>query len=208
MEKSSREEERDLISQAQGGSRAAFDHLMNLYQNRIFRTAKRLTGNPEDARDVLQKAFMKAFVHLPEFRGESQFYTWLTTITLNEARMTMRRRRAREIPLEEPRGSSDYNASWEPSDPRLTPEEQCLSSQLCQILSRHLTAMPQGIQKIIHLRYYQELTITEIALLIGISNTAAKSQLYRGMLLLRKSFQRQLGAATAPRNSRRLSPEN
>lgn len=187
-----RNEERDLISQAQGGSRAAFDHLMNLYQSRIFRTARRLTGNAEDARDVLQSAFMKAFVNLPRFRGESQFSTWLTTITLNEARMAHRRRRMVEIPIDDHQQVSAQAVVWSTLDRRPDPEWKCLRGQLLQLVEGHVAQLPLKLQMLIHLRYQKDLSVAESALLLGISYTAAKSQLHRGMILLRKSLRQQL----------------
>jgi RNA polymerase sigma-70 factor (ECF subfamily) len=203
-----REEERNLISQAQCGSRAAFDHLMNLYENRVFRTAKRLTGNAEDAKDVLQNAFMKAFINLPRFRGESQFYTWLTAITVNEARMLLRRgRRAAEIPIDECQEAGAHTIAWEPLDRRPDPEHEMLSSQLLELVNTHLTAMPLNVQRLIDLHYHKELSLTKCALVVGVSCTAAKSQLYRGMLRLRKSFRQQMRSARSTLNTRPAAPE-
>ena len=163
-------------------------------------------GNSEDAKDVLQSAFMKAFINLPQFRGESQFYTWLTTITLNEAKMALRRRRAVEIPIDDRQGPSPQTLFWEPLDQRPDPERECLSSQFHQVVNAHLTAMPLNVQRLIHLRYYKELSIAEIALLVGVSNTAAKSQLYRGMLLLRKSLRQRLPSTNSQLKPRPYSP--
>ena len=75
-----------LIREAQRGNRAAFEELVRHYDRRVFRMAKQITQNDEDAEDVLQETFLKAYTHLDDFQGNSKFYTWLVRIAVNEAR--------------------------------------------------------------------------------------------------------------------------
>jgi hypothetical protein len=77
--------EDELVSQAKGGSHAAFEKLVQRYEVRVFRLAQRIARSHEDAEDVIQQSFQKAFVHLDRFEGRSSFSTWLTRIVLNEA---------------------------------------------------------------------------------------------------------------------------
>ena len=85
-------DEQDVVARAKSQSETAFDELVEHYERRVFRVAQNITRNYEDAEDVVQNAFVKAFQNLPGFRGHSRFYTWLVRITVNEALMNIRRR--------------------------------------------------------------------------------------------------------------------
>ncbi len=110
-----------LVSGAKAGNYAAFEELVNRYEKKIYRLGMNITGNPEDAEDVLQDTFLKAFEHLPEFREDSRFYTWIVRIAVNEALMKLRKRRSsKEVPFEETEDRDgevvvrDY-ADWRPN---------------------------------------------------------------------------------------------
>src|SRR6202045_4391393 len=96
-------DETGLVAQARLGDTGAFTELTEKYQRNIFRLAQNITQNREDAEDVLQETFLKAYTHLPEFEGHSKFYTWIVRIAVNEALMKLRKRRGdREVSLDEP----------------------------------------------------------------------------------------------------------
>src|SRR5438445_9014419 len=96
-------DEADLVIRAKAGDAQAFTELVNRYERKIYRLAKHITQNDEDAEDVLQEAFLKAYEHLPGFQGNSKFYTWIVRIAVNEALMKLRKRRSdRTVPLDEP----------------------------------------------------------------------------------------------------------
>ena len=82
-------DESDLVAKARQGDAAAFNQLVNRYERKIFRLAKHITQNDEDAEDVLQEAFLKAYEHLADFHGQSKFYTWLVRIAVNESLMKL-----------------------------------------------------------------------------------------------------------------------
>src|SRR5712692_11107890 len=86
-------DESGLVARAREGDLAAFNELVQRYQRKIFRLAKHITQNDEDAEDVLQETFMKAYEHLPDFQGQSKFYTWIVRIAVNEALMKLRKRK-------------------------------------------------------------------------------------------------------------------
>ena len=91
-----------LVAEAKAGSYAAFEELVSRYEKKIYRLGINLTGNPEDAEDVLQETFLKAFQHLPDFREDSRFYTWIVRIAVNQALMKLRRRKTdRSVSLDE-----------------------------------------------------------------------------------------------------------
>ena len=96
-------DESALVAQAKAGDQNAFAELVNRYERKIYRLAKNITRNDEDAEDVLQDAFLKAYTHLDNFKGDSKFYTWIVRIAVNEALMRLRKRKTdRTVPLDEP----------------------------------------------------------------------------------------------------------
>src|SRR6476469_9080371 len=95
-------DEANLVAQARQGDTGSFGELTERYQRNIFRLAQNITQNREDAEDVLQETFMKAYEHLPEFHGDSKFYTWIVRIAVNEALMKLRRRKTdKSVSLDE-----------------------------------------------------------------------------------------------------------
>src|SRR5258707_14802916 len=97
-----RADEHLLVAAAKAGDAAAFEELVNRYERKIFRLAMNITGNREDAEDVMQEAFLKSYSHLQGFQGDSRFYTWLVRIAVNEALMKLRKRRPGQVSLDDP----------------------------------------------------------------------------------------------------------
>src|SRR5579884_1714116 len=96
-------DESALVARAREGDARAFNELVTRYERKIFRLARHITQSDEDAEDVLQETFLKAFEHLPDFQGQSKFYTWIVRIAVNEALMKLRKRKGdRFVSLDEP----------------------------------------------------------------------------------------------------------
>ena len=180
-----------LISEAKAGNYAAFEELVNRYEKKIYRLGMNITGNREDAEDVLQEAFLKAFEHLPEFREDSRFYTWIVRIAVNEALMKLRKRRtSREVPMED---SSDENgevlvrefADWKPN-----PEQVYARAELEEILQGGVKALPEGFRTVFYLRDVEGLSTEETADLLNLSVSAVKARLFRARLRLREELSR------------------
>ena len=89
-------DESQLVAQSREGDTAAFNELVRRYERKIFRLAQHITQNREDAEDVLQETFLKAYEHLDQFQGNSKFYTWIVRIAVNQALMKLRRRKVEE----------------------------------------------------------------------------------------------------------------
>ena len=101
-------DELSLVNRAREGDTSAFNDLVRRYERKIYRLAMNITQNTEDAEDVLQETFLKAFEHLADFQGNSKFYTWLVRIAVNEALMKLRKRKSdRTVPLDEPVDTGD-----------------------------------------------------------------------------------------------------
>src|SRR5271156_6964653 len=97
-----KEDEPVLVAAAKAGDISAFETLVGRYESKIFRLAQNITQNREDAEDVMQEAFLKAYEHLSGFQGNSRFYTWLVRIAVNQALMKLRKRKSdRSVSLDE-----------------------------------------------------------------------------------------------------------
>jgi len=187
-----------LVAAAKASDTRAFELLVERHERRIFSTAHRITRNREDAEDVVQQSFQKAFIHLKRFEAKSRFCTWLTRIAINEALMLLRRNRgSHEVPIEE---SSTKTASVLPLDfldLAPNPEDRCLDREQEQILSAALNKLRPGIRKAIELRELGELSTGETALVMGLSVAAVKGRVFHGRRKLRETLRK------SPKVSRR-----
>ncbi|HEV2490100.1 MAG TPA: sigma-70 family RNA polymerase sigma factor [Candidatus Acidoferrales bacterium] len=182
-------EEAALVAAAQAGDASAFETLVNRYERRIYRLAWNITQNEEDAEDVSQDAFLKAFQHLANFRGHSRFYTWLVRITVNQALMKLRKRRRREVSLDDPVEAEESLMPREIEDWGPSPEERFGQEQLGRFLAAAIAELNIGLRVVFQLRDVEELSIEQTAELLGISKAAVKSRLLRARLKLREMLQ-------------------
>lgn len=185
-----REDEPVLVASARSGDSAAFDELLNRYEDKIFRLTRNITGNREDAEDAMQDAFLKAFTHLSDFHGESRFYTWLVRIAANEALMRLRKRRPNQFSLDEPiQGETELLPreleDWEPN-----PEQKYADVEITMILNELMEQIDPEFRIVLVLRDVEELSTQETAEALGISKSAVKSRLLRGRLKLRDKLNR------------------
>lgn len=178
-----------LIAAARKGVEAAFETLVNRYEQRIHRLAWNITQNNEDAEDVCQDSFLKAFQHLVNFRGNSRFYTWLVRITVNQALMKLRKRRRREISLDDPLETEDSLMPREIEDWGPSPEVRFGQAQLGRFLAAAIAKLNIGLRVVFQLRDVEELSIEQTAEMLGISKAAVKSRLLRARLRLRDLLQ-------------------
>jgi RNA polymerase sigma-70 factor (ECF subfamily) len=183
------EEDAVLVAAAKTKDTRAFELLVDRHERRIFSMAQRMTRNREDAEDIVQQSFHKAFIHLKKFEGESLFSTWLTRIAINEALMLLRRKsRSREVPIEE---SSTKNEAALPlafPDSGRNPEESCLDRERERILSVAVNKLKPGIRKAIELRELGELSTEETAQVMGLSVATVKGRVFHGRRKLRETL--------------------
>jgi RNA polymerase sigma-70 factor, ECF subfamily len=190
------DDEATLVAAAQAGDASAFETLVNRYERRIYRLAWNITQNDEDAEDVSQDAFLKAFQHLANFRGNSRFYTWLVRITVNQALMKLRKRRRREISLDDPVETEESVMPREIEDWGPSPEERFGQEQLGRFLAAAIAELNIGLRVVFQLRDVEELSIEQTAELLGISKAAVKSRLLRARLKLREMLQEHFRPST------------
>jgi RNA polymerase sigma-70 factor (ECF subfamily) len=181
------EEDASLVAAAKARDTRAFELLVERHERKIFSTAQRITRNREDAEDVVQQSFQKAFIHLKKFEGKSLFQTWLTRIAINEALMLLRRKReSREVPIEESSNKTESALKFLDSAP--SPEDSCLDREQEQVLSAALNKLRPGIRKAIELRELGELSTGETALVMGLSVSAVKGRVFHGRRKLRETL--------------------
>lgn len=186
------ENEATLVSEARAGNAEAFTTLVHQYDRNIYRLALNITGKPEDAEDVLQEAFLKAYTHLDRFQGNSRFYTWLVRIAVNEALMKLRKRRGdRTVSLDEPIATSDNDLMpREIEDWGDNPEQRYVKTELQEILNEAIESLEPQFRTVVVLRDVENLSTEETADMLGLSVPAVKSRLLRGRLKLREKLNR------------------
>jgi len=177
-----------LVCSAKQGSTDAFARLIERHGDLIFRVAMHITGSREDAEDIAQEAFMKAFRHLQSFEERARFSTWLTRIAVNEALMKLRcSRRASILSLdaqvEEQTPMKDTLADWRPD-----PEQSYNRNELREILEQALATLPEAWKVVFLLRDVEGMSIADTAEALELSVTNIKTRLFRARLKLREQL--------------------
>jgi RNA polymerase sigma-70 factor (ECF subfamily) len=177
-----------LVLVAQSGDHKAFTELRRRHAKKLLPRIYRITRSWEDAEDVLQDSFLKAFVHLKTFEGRSSFSSWLTRIAINSALMTLRKRRIVEISIDSPLIDGENWSGWELADNGRNPEEEYVQRELEQNLRHATRQLRPALRRVVHLRRTEGYSTSEIAAVLGISPSAAKSRLMRAKTALRASM--------------------
>jgi RNA polymerase sigma-70 factor, ECF subfamily len=198
-------EELALVRSAKAGDVNAFEELVRRYDRNVFRIANHITQNREDAEDVVQDAFLKAYQNLERFQEQSKFYTWLVRIAVNEALMRLRKRRTgtgRTVSIDEDIETEDDTIPREIADWSPNPEQMYSQAELKDILSRNIQGLPASFRTVFVLRDVEGLSTEETAEALQLSVPAVKSRLLRARLQLRerlnKYFKKKKDGATKP----------
>ncbi len=184
-------DELTLVAQARDGDTRAFGELVRRYEGKIFRLAQHITQNREDAEDVLQETFMKAYEHLDQFQGNSKFYTWIVRIAVNQALMKLRRRKTdKSVSLDETIDTGEDTivreiAAWDEN-----PEQKFSREELGGVLDTAIQSLEPLYRSVFVLRDLEELSTEETAEALHLSVPAVKSRLLRARLQLREKLTR------------------
>jgi RNA polymerase sigma-70 factor, ECF subfamily len=191
----------DTIQQVLDGNTAMFELLMRRYNERVYRAARSIVRDEQEAEDVMQQAYVNAFTHLRQFNGSAQFSTWLTKIAINEALARVRRRGRYEA-------FDDDLSNVEPfmsSNPAPSPERQAFAGELRGLLESAIDTLPDGMREVFVLRDVEGLSTFEVAESLGVSEDVVKTRLSRGRAALRRELLERTGA-TAPEAFRFYRP--
>lgn len=185
----------EIVRRVRDGETALFEVLMRRYNQRLFRMARAILKDESEAEDVMQQAYVNAYMHLGQFEERARFGTWLTRIAVNEALARLRRRgRLEEV---------DAMPEWDEraidvlSSKALNPEEQALSGELRGILESAFEAIPEIYRSVFMLRGVEGLSNTEAAECLGLSEDTVKTRLHRARGLLRAELFERAGLASA-----------
>jgi RNA polymerase sigma-70 factor (ECF subfamily) len=176
-----------LVAAAKRRNAQAFEELVFRHKQKVLAVAQRITNNREDAEDVAQESFHKAFLHLNDFEEKSRFSTWLTRIAMNESFMLLRRRRG---VFEVLPGSTDDDAKSSSEafvDQSPNPEESCWQRERTDLLTRAINRLGPKIRRTILLRDIEERSVEETAKILGTSITAVKARVFQGRRRLRRT---------------------
>lgn len=177
------------IAALQAGDTTEYARVVEAYSGQIYRLALKMLHNPQDAEDVLQETFIKAFRALPTFKGHSKISTWLYRIATNEALMFLRKKRPDSISVEAPQEN-------EPGEQRplqivdwcCIPEHELASDEARHYLDLSIDKLSLALRSVFVLREIEGLSITETAEILEISESAVKIRLHRARMQLRESL--------------------
>jgi RNA polymerase sigma-70 factor (ECF subfamily) len=187
-----------LVRRAKSGDLAAFEALATAHERRVYTLARRITGHDQDAQDVTQQTFLSALEHLPGFREESSFSTWLLRIATHAALKVLRKRKGLPtVPLEpEPDGPDartevprpEYIADW-----RESPERLVEGNEVRRLIEEALDQLDEKHRLVFLLRDAEGLSVRETADALGLTEANVKVRLLRARLALRERLTRELG---------------
>ena len=185
--------DREVVDRVRNGETALFEILMRRHNQRVYRAARAILKDESEAEDVMQQAYINAFLHLEQFESRAQFSTWLTRITIYEA--LARRRKQRP---EEPLSSNDEGYGPEPvSSSEISPERQAYSGELARLIEGAVDALPESYRAVFMLREVEGLSTLETAEGLGVGEEAVKTRLHRARAMVRHTLSDRLGASAS-----------
>jgi len=185
----SRVNDTDLIREAQRGSRAAFEELVRQYDQSVLRLALHLTGSEQDAQDIYQEAFLKAYRHIGNFRFECSFYTWMYRIVTNLCLDQLRKKKTRkeDSPVLVDESGEEYDLLDNTADkrPGANPERDLMRRELGGKINRALDRLTPRERMVFELKHYQGLKLRTIGEMLNTTEETAKNTLFRATQKLR-----------------------
>lgn len=179
----------ELVARATAGDTEAFNQLVKRWERPIYALAYRTLGREEDARDVVQDAFLRAYRGLRAFKGEAKFSSWLYRITLNLCRDWIRRERRAPV-VQVPEGTDPVDLADAKASPAESVEDLVARREMSAAVSRAMAELPEEQRTAIMLKEYQGLTFQEIADLLDCPLSTVKTRLYQGLSVLRRRLER------------------
>ncbi|HVP57732.1 MAG TPA: sigma-70 family RNA polymerase sigma factor [bacterium] len=198
--------DQELVRLTRRGDDRAFGDLVKRYQSKIYRLARRMTETDEDAEDVLQEAFVKAYRSLGQFKGESKFSTWLYRITVNLALMKLRKRRPESVSLDAPVSTDEGEVQRDFQDAGPDPLAKLESKESSAILDAAIAELPPGYRAVFILRHVEGLSTGETARILKVSVAAVKSRLHRTRIELRAKLLKRSKHHNKPESAEQHAP--
>jgi RNA polymerase sigma-70 factor (ECF subfamily) len=176
------------------GDRAEFARFVETYSAQVYRLGLKILNDPQDAEDILQETFLKAYKAIPTFEGRSSLATWLYRIAVNEALMVVRKRHPETVSVDEDVETEDGEAEpREIVDWCCLPENELLSGEGRKFMNAAIQRLPAGLRVVFVLRDIEGLSIHETAEALSLTETAVKTRLLRARLNLREQLSKYYG---------------
>ena len=185
-----------LVRDARRGNGVAFDAIMRRYNRRLYRTARAILKDDSRAEDALQDAYIGAFRHLDDFRGDASLATWLTRIVVNQSLQALRSTRRDRVVIPIGEADTEHEAMNVADAPAATPESMLLRSEMRRLIERNIDALPQVYRTVFMLREVEELTVDETAAALEIPPATVRSRLFRAKARLREALAQEMDGAT------------
>ncbi|HEY0877222.1 MAG TPA: RNA polymerase sigma factor [Zeimonas sp.] len=190
----------DLVGQVIAGDHQAFRTLMQRHNQVLYRTARSILKNDAEAEDAVQEAWLQAYRAFHEFRGESRLATWLVRIAVNEALGRLRgvARRAEVIPLDTTADSATFAGEPNMQLPESErPDRLAERDELRRVLEAHIDALPEAFRSVFVLRAVEEMSVEEVAAVLGIPEATVRTRHFRARSMLREALAREVDVAMA-----------
>ena len=191
----------EIVRQVQAGDVAAFDRLITKYRERVYGIVYNMTSSREDAADLTQDAFIKAFQSIHRFGGQSSFFTWLYRITVNLCRDWIRRERRAPL-VAVPEGVDPTDLADERASPIESVEDLVARREMSAAVAKVMAELPEEQRAAILLKEYHGLTFQEIADMLDCPLSTVKTRLYQGLSVLRRRLERRQAEEASLRRAR------
>jgi RNA polymerase sigma-70 factor (ECF subfamily) len=191
----------ELVARAKAGDLDCFNQLVSRWERPIYALAYRTLGREEEARDVVQEAFLRAYRGLKGFKGEAKFSSWLYRITLNLCRDWSRRERRAPI-VQVPEGTDPMDLADEHVQPTESVEDLVARREMSAAVAKAMAELPEEQRTAILLKEYHGLTFQEIAGMLDCPLSTVKTRLYQGLSVLRRRLERRQAEEASLRRAR------
>ena len=184
----------EIVKRVRAGERSLFEVLMRRHNRRVYRAARAIVKDETEAEDVMQQAYINAFVHLGQFEERARFSTWLTRIAVNEA--LARRQKRLSAENRTPQGDQEHGVLMESiRSPQPDPERQAYAQELHRVLEDAVDALPDGYRAVFMLRDIEGMSTAETGEGLGLGEEAVKTRLHRARAMIRRAVSMRIGSA-------------
>lgn len=189
----------EIVRRVRAGERALFEILMRRHNQRLYRAARAVLKDETEVEDVMQQAYINAFTHLHQFEERSQFSTWLTRITLNEAFGRRRKMRQSESMTRVPSDAGEDPGEFMDTitSPQPDPERQAYAQELHRLLEAAVDTLPEAYRTVFMLRDVEGLSTSETGEGLGLGEEAVKTRLHRARAMIRRAVTAHMGEVAA-----------
>lgn len=184
--------DREVIERVQAGDTALYEVIMRRYNQRLYRTARAILRDDAETEDVIQDTYVRAYQHLDQFAGDALFSSWLTSIAVHESLRRLRQRN-RNLQLDDP--EQDEKGPMNIAETSLDPEQRASAGELRGLLEEAVLALPDAYRTVVMLRDVEEMSTSETAAVLDLTEQNVKVRLHRGHAMMRDSLFARVGVS-------------